>query len=112
MSFPGPSQVGGEYTKTTALSGMKNGPLAGVPSVSSRPGSLGQVLLGSWPWEGRQGSDKDDVRSVSDSPAGQTLHDGVLPEELVRFVMGLVRQERGHCWPSHRVTSSQGVPYG
>lgn len=107
MSFPGPSQVGVEYTKKTALSGTKNGPLAGVPSVSSRPGSLGQVLLGSWPWEGRQRSDKDGAQSVRDSPAGQTPHDEVLPEELVRFVMGLVGQGRGHCWPSHRVTSPQ-----
>lgn len=107
VSFPGPSQAAVEYTKKIALSGMKNGPLAGVPSVSSRSGSLGQVLLGSWPWEGRQRSDKDNVQSVRDSPAGQIPHDRTLPEALARFVMGLVRQAREDCWPSHRVISPQ-----
>lgn len=87
-----------EYTKKTALSGMIYGPLAGVPSVSSRPHSSGQVLLGSRPWEGRQRSDKDDVESVSDSPAGQTPCDGILLEELVRFVMGSAREGREHFW--------------
>lgn len=55
---------------------MMYGPLAGVPSVSTRPRSSGQVLLGSWPWEGRQRSDKDDVESIRDSSC-----DGVLLEE-------------------------------
>lgn len=70
------------------------GPVLGVPSVSSRPGSLGQILLRSWPWEGHRRSEKDDVQSVSDFPAGQTPHAGAVLEELVRFVMGLV-SERG-----------------
>lgn len=97
-SCPGPSQIGVKYTKKTALSGMIYEPLAGVPSVSSRLHSLGQVLLGSWPWECRQRSDKDDVESVSDFSTGQTSCDEALLEELVRLVMGSTREERGHCW--------------
>ena len=94
-SCPGPSQVSTEYTKRTALSGMIYGPLAGGPSVSKRPHSSGQVLLGSWPWEGHRRSDKDDVESISDPSTGQTPCDGALLEELVRFV---TRSGRGHCW--------------
>lgn len=87
-----------EYTKKTALSGMIYGPLAGVPSVSSRTHSSGQVLLGSWPWEGCQRSDKDDVESLSDSSTGQTPCDGALLEELVRFVTGSAREGKERFW--------------
>lgn len=55
---PGPSRAGVGNTKKTALSGVIYGPFAGVPSVSSRPGSSDQVLLRSRPWEGHQRSDK------------------------------------------------------
>lgn len=103
MSFPGPSQVGAKYTKKTAPSGMKEGPLSGVPSVSSRPSSLGQVLLGSWPWEGLQRSDKDDVQSVRDSPAGQTPHDGTLPEEFSEICHGA-----GEAGEGRLLAKSQG----
>lgn len=81
-SCPGPSQVSAEYTKRTALSGMIYGPLAGGPSVSKTPHSSGQVLLGSWPWEGPRRSEKDDVESISGPSPGQTPCDGAPLEEL------------------------------
>lgn len=99
-SCPGLSQIGVKYTKKTALSGMIYEPPARVPSVSSRPHSLGQVLLRSWPWECHQRSDKDDVESVSDFSTGQWRNscDEALLEELVRLVMGSTREERGPFW--------------
>lgn len=86
-SGPGRSQVGMEYTKGTAISGLQGGHLSpGDPCLS------GQVLLGSRPWEGRRRSDEGDVESISDSPAAQSLCDGALLEELVRSV---TREGRG-----------------
>lgn len=94
-SGPGRFQVGMEYAKGAALSGLMYGPLAGGGGGHLSPGdpcSSGQVLLGSWPWEGRCGSDECDVESISDSPAAQSLSIGALLEELVRSV---TREGRG-----------------
>lgn len=77
---------------------MMYGPPARGPYIYLRKTlSLGQVSLGSWPREGPQRSDKDDVESVRDSSAAQAPHAGALLEELVRLVMGSVRVGRGHA---------------